>query len=165
MIETWYYRIFVIISLILISSFIISCNQNKFELETVIYPKIRLSSGDVTVEYKLGDLLILDVWDSLNAAQAIYLLDGEKKKEVHLKVIAGDFDGAQFYYTVAGSIEVKTSPVKFKTMERNVNSFPNVVWLVKKGGTIPEKERTVEKPDDLKSVVDGDKDGIGELKL
>jgi hypothetical protein len=121
--------------------FLMGCDQNSFEFETYIEPELTLVSGNIAVEYKLGDLLILDEWPDLNAGQAIFLLNNEKEKTFKLRVTAGDFNGVRFHYEMTGAIELQTKPVDFKILARNVNSFPNVKWITKDGKDIPKEEQ------------------------
>ena len=132
--------------------FLIGCNQNKFEFQSYIKPELTLVSGNIAVEYKLGDLLILDEWPNLNAGQAIFLLNKEKEKTFHLRVVAGDFAGVKFYYSITGAIEVQTSPVDFKIIARNIDSFPNVIWSEKDGKTIEKEEQKTVQKDDKKTA-------------
>lgn len=132
--------------LIFFSVFILtSCDQNSFELETTIIPEFTPYSGKVAVAYPLGDLLILDEWEDLNVAQELFLTQGKPKRKVYLKVVAADFgESVNFYYTI-GNIEVTTQPIKWKTLFRNVDSIPGVIWKMRDGKTITQKEVKEEK--------------------
>lgn len=163
----WYYILGTIVLCCSIASLFIACNSNKFELETTIYPSINYSS-EVSVEFRLGDLLILDEWTGLNSAQTLFVINKEKMKNgVYLKITAGDFDGVKFLYIIEGSIQVTTTPVDWKTIKRHIDSFPNVVWKVKDQRTIAEKDQKPEdaKEDDLKSTENDSDDKLEELKL
>ena len=144
-----FYTLGTIVLILSLIPILVACNQNSFEFETYIKPELTLVSGNIAVEYKLGDLLILDEWPDLNAGQAIFLLNKEKEKTFKLRVTAGDFDGVKFYYSMTGAIELQTSPVDFKIMARNVESFPSVTWTTKEGKEIPkEEQKTVAKEED-----------------
>ncbi len=119
---------------ILFISFLVS-DPTRFELETTIRPTLTTVGNKMAVEYKLGDLLILDEWNELNAAQIIFLTKIAKKvivEKVHLKIEAGASDNSDdgFHYRI-GNIEIFTKPVSWKTLYNNVDSFPNVVWSSK----------------------------------
>ena len=110
-------------------------DSTRFELETTINPTLTIVGSQVAVEYKLGDLLILDEWDSLNAAQIIFMTKIAKKiivEKVHLKIKASVYNPSDdgFYYRI-GNIEIFTKPASWKTLYNNVDSFPNVVWISK----------------------------------
>lgn len=141
-----------------------SCDSDRFTLETVIKPELTRIGTKIAVQFQLGDLLILDEWEDLNAAQIIYVTSN-KDISVPLRIKFGNFSNNSdgFYYTI-GNVEIFTSPVDWKILARNVDSFPNVVWSVKDGKTISEKEKSSEK-DDLQSVnKTSDEDGLEELK-
>ncbi len=110
-------------------------DYTRFELETTINPTLTIVGSQVAVEYKLGNLLILDEWNSLNAAQIIFMTKIAKKiviEKVHLKIKQGasDLSDDGFYYRI-GNIEIFTKPASWKTLYNNVDSFPNVVWISK----------------------------------
>ena len=147
-----FYTLGTIVLILSLIPILVACDQNKFEFQTYIEPELTLVSGNIAVEYKLGDLLILDEWPSLNAGQAIFLLNKEKEKTFHLRVVAGDFAGVKFYYSITGAIEVQTSPVDCKIMGRNVDSFPNVIWSVKDGKTIEKEEQKIVEKEGQKSA-------------
>jgi len=131
--------------LIFLSVFILSsCDKYKFESETMINPKFDFLDGSLAVQYQLGNLMVLDEWEDLNVAQILFLTNDDKK-EVKLRVVAGDFGpSVKFYYTI-GNIEVQTEPVKWKTIFRVVDSLPNVKWLVQDNKIIEHKELEKEK--------------------
>ena len=86
---------------ILLSSLVVilvGCDTSALEIDTTVTPKFTSIAGTLAVEYQLGDLLILDEWSELNAAQMVFLATGDDLKQVHLKVTAGDFNGASFKY-------------------------------------------------------------------
>ena len=148
--------------------FLLGCDRDRFTLETEIKPKLTRIGENVAVQFQLGDLLILDEWEDLNSAQLLYVTN-DKEKVVKLRLKYGDFSVSDdgFYYII-GSSEIFTQPVEWKTIARNVNSFPNVVWSIKDGKTISKKKQEEKKSeaDDLQSVdKDNNKDGIGKLKL
>jgi len=106
-----------------------------FEVETTINPTLTTVGNKIAVEYKLGDLLILDEWNELNSAQIIFMTKIAKKiivEKVHLKIKASSSDLSDdgFYYRI-GNIEIFTKPVSWETLYNNVDSFPNVVWTSK----------------------------------
>ena len=98
--------------LILLVFFICSCDNNAFIGTVKIDPKIKNVAGDITVTYKIGDLLILDTWDDccLETAEKLHLTNGEPEVFM-VTVTAGDFNGVSFNYVVDGTIEVKSKPV------------------------------------------------------
>ncbi len=104
------------------------CTQSKTELETIIVPKITRSGiTTIAVEYMLGDLLVIDEWETgLNAGEILFLIDDSPKK-ITLRVIAEDWtfgSYATFYYTI-GSIEIRTNPITFSTFIKYINTFPS----------------------------------------
>jgi len=126
------------------------CDTNAFEVDTVVDVKFTAISGRLAVEYKLGDLLILDEWKDLNIAQILFLTKDGTSKSVHLHVVAGDFNSRSFTYKI-GNIEVVTDPVKWETLMRNVDSFPGVTWKIKDNKTVKVDEpETEENPDKKK---------------
>jgi len=130
--------------MLFLSMFIMSCDSNKFSLETEVIPDIEsveTASGKViAVQYKLGNLIILDTLSGLNAAEILYLTEKRDKTEaIHLKINAGDVSKVHFYYTI-GSISKKTKPVNFDILLKNVDSFPNVVWEYKDNKYVAESE-------------------------
>ena len=141
-------------TIILIMSLTIftGCDSDLFELETDIYPEIELvdteSGKTISVQYKIGDLLILDTWTGLDAAEKVYLAKKRNKKDpVHLKVTSGDFSDTYFYYNIA-SISVRTKPVKHALLMKHVESFPNVIWEYKDDVYVNQKKEDIElKPD------------------
>ncbi len=121
-----------------------SCESNRFEVEATITPKFTMIGDRIAVEYKLGDLLILDEWKGLNIAELLFLSKDEGIKKLNLKIVASDgIDGVYFYYNY-GNIKVKTNPVNWSTLYRNANSFSDVEWLVLNDNTI-EKGKTDKK--------------------
>jgi hypothetical protein len=126
-----------------------SCESNRFEVRTTITPKVTMIGDRIAVEYKLGDLLILDEWKGLNIAELLYLSNDKSIKNLNLIIIASDgIDGTYFYYTY-GNISVKTDPINWSTLYRNADSFPGVKWLVLNDETIakgqPDKKIEVKK--------------------
>ena len=140
-----FYTLGTIVLILSLTFMLVSCSQNDFELNTNINPELALVSGDIAVQFQLGDMTILDEWTNLNAGQTLFLLGEEKKKQYHLKIRATDgLDGVIFTYTITGGIEIKTNPVKFSILSKSVTSFPNVIWKVKDGKTISKKDQKVE---------------------
>ena len=130
---------------ILLSLFVIcSCDSNAFIGRVEINPMIDTVASDVTVTYKLGDLLILDVWGNskLNNAQLLHLVNGEPESFI-LTVKAGNFYGVRFYYVVDGSIKVKTNPagIGWEIISNHIDDFDFVTWTTKRGVTISEKNQ------------------------
>ena len=131
--------------------FLMGCSENEFELETIINPELTLVSGDIAVQFQLGDMIVLDEWTTLNSGQTVFLLSDKQKKQYHLKIKAADgLDGVMFYYTISGGIEVKTNPVNYSIISKSVNSFPNVIWKEKDGKTISKKDQKSLEKDELK---------------
>jgi len=129
--------------IILLSLFVIcSCDTNAFIAKVEIDPKIDSVAGDITITYKLGDLLVLDEWESskVNSAEMLYLINGEPERII-LTVTAGDFNGVAFDYVVDGSIKVKTNPIKWGDIVRNIDAFDTVIWTTKDGTIINEKNQ------------------------
>ncbi len=155
------YTLAVIFFILSLSLILVGCDTDSFELETKIDPETTIVSGIIAVEYKLGDLLILDEWEDLNVAETLYLTNKKKVKEIHLKVTAGSFVGVVFNYTINASITIQTNPVEWKVLHENVDSLPNVIWKTKDGKDIAEKSQ---KDDDLK-VMDNNQTGKTLRKL
>jgi hypothetical protein len=110
-------------------------DSTRFEVETTINPILTTVENKMAVEYKLGDLLILDEWNELNAGQMIFLTKIAKKISVEkvyltIKASSSDLSDDGFYYRI-GNIEIFTKPVSWETLYNNVDSFPNVVWINK----------------------------------
>ncbi len=127
-----YLKYIILLSLIVICS----CDNNAFIGKAEIDPKIKILAGDITVTYKLGDLLILDEWSSsnLNAAEIIHLIGDPEVFQ--LTVSAGNVWGVTFNYVVDGSIKIKTNPVDWETILNHINDFDVVMWSVKDGKDI-----------------------------
>ena len=126
--------------------FLMGCDQNRFTAEMTIEPKLTQYSGKIAVQFTIGDLLILDEWDELNAGQLLWIMDEDIKKIVNLRIEFGDFstttDG--FYYLI-GQTEIFTTPVDWKIISKHVNSLDNVVWSMKDGKSIRADEEQPEK--------------------
>lgn len=140
------------------------CSENdRFKLETTITPKLTLLGDKIAVKYKLGDLLILDEWKNLNAAEMIFLTTDGEIPEVHLRLDCGSsvWDYDYFYYTI-GNIDTKTSPVRWSTLYRNVDSFPNVMWISRSDDN--KKSNTIEKTTIKKKPIK-EKEKTSELKV
>jgi len=125
--------IFILIFIVFI--LYLNFDPTRFDVETTINPTLTTVGNKIAVEYKLGDLLILDEWTELNAAQIIFMTKIAKKiivEKVHLKIkaSASDLNDDGFYYRI-GNIEIFTKPVSWETLYNNVDSFPNVVWINK----------------------------------
>ncbi len=146
------YILAIIVLIISLPSLFIGCDSDLFELETDIYPEIELvdtgSGKTISVQYNLGDLLILDTWSNIDASKQLYLIQKRKVEEpVHLKVVSGDWKGTKFYYNIA-SISKKTEPAKHDLLMKHVESFPNVIWKYKGNVHLNEKKEDIElKPD------------------
>lgn len=154
---------YVLIFLAFFMLIFISCESNRFEVRTTITPKVTMVGDRVAVEYKLGDLLILDEWKGLNISELLFLSKDEGTKKLNLKIIASDgIDGIYFYYSY-GNIAVKTNPVNWSTLYRNADSFPGVKWLVlndktiAKGQTDKKVEVKKEKKKDIKNKIDSNR--------
>jgi len=137
--------------LIFFNVMLMGCDENRFKIHTKVTPKLTIVHDRLAVEYKLGDILILDEWKKLNTAQIIFLTRGEPKT-FDLLVECGDWvvneDG--FFYTF-GNIEIKTKPVKFKILLKNVENLPNVIWKVRDGKEIKSLSSGEEsKPNDTR---------------
>ncbi len=123
----------IFLTLLILSIFtLVGCGcseSNEFKLETTINPELTLLGDKIGVKYKLGDLLILDEWKSLNAGEMIFLTTTKELPPVHLRLECGDsiFSTNHFYYTI-GNISTYTTPVKWSILYRNIDSFPNVTW-------------------------------------
>jgi hypothetical protein len=124
---------YILIFLSFILFILIGCDENRFEVHTKVTPNLTIVDRGIAVEYKLGDILILDEWKKLNTAQIIFLTRGEPKT-FDLLVECGDWDISEngFFYTF-GNIEIKTKPVKFEILLKNVENLPNVIWKVRDG--------------------------------
>lgn len=140
----FYYTLAITILILSLLLLLVGCDTDSFELETKIDPETTVVSDIIAVEYKLGDLLILDEWEDLNVAQTLFLTNKKKAKEVHLKVTAGSFVGVVFDYTINNSISIQTNPVEWKVLHKNVDSLPNVIWKTKDGKDIVEKNLQVD---------------------
>ncbi len=125
---------------------IIGCGcseSNEFILETTIAPQLTLLGDKIAVKSKLGDLLILDEWRNLNAGEMLFLTTTKELPPVHLRLRCSDsmFNRGYFYYTIA-NISIRTTPVKWSILYRNVDSFPNVMWTSR--GDDNKKTNTVD---------------------
>lgn len=125
---------FIIIAAIIITG----CENNVIEIDTVIKPRMTMVEHLIAVEYKLGDLIVLDDWYGLNGAQELFLSENSKKLEAQLHVKVGDagFSSDGFYYTI-GNIEVKTDPVSWNTLMKYSDSIPDLKWIKRNGEKMP----------------------------
>ncbi len=132
----------IVLGIIFISTFllVVSCDSNNFNLKTTIEPKLtKVSAHSIAVEYYLGDLLVLDEWKDLNAAQVLFLMDPTKKKTVTLNFsqMGDSAVGTVFFHYQIESIEISTeNPIPINIIFENVNSFPGVAWNIKDDKTI-----------------------------
>ncbi len=142
---------YILATIILIISFttlLTACNSDEFKLTTNITPELEPYGDKIAVQFKLGDLLILDEWADFNAAEVVYLIKKRNKKEpITLKITAGDYDGVYFYYST-GSLEITTKPVTWDILSKHIKSFPNVLWKYKGNVHLNQKKEDIElKPD------------------
>jgi hypothetical protein len=80
---------FLLVPLIFLSLLVVSCIEEKFEINTKIHPKILGSSfGSVAIEYNLGKLLILDELKDLNMAQTLFIEKNKNDLILGLKISA-----------------------------------------------------------------------------
>jgi len=154
---------FIMIFLILTFGFMsgmIACTQNGFEIKTTIEPKLNAGiKGRVAVEFKLGELLILDEWKNLNTAQVLFLTRKDNPLKVNLRIVGDDMaaDKVVFIYTVA-NMKQKTAPIVWSLMMEHIDSISNVKWSIKEGKTlINQAEQTNKspevKPDPIKKKI------------
>jgi len=82
-----------LLTLIAISLLVVSgCTSNKFEISNMIHPTVLSVFGkEVAIEYKLGDILVLDELKDLNRAQALYI--SKNKDNLKLQLIITYEDG------------------------------------------------------------------------
>ena len=80
--------------LLMISLTIISgCMNNHFEATNQIHPKILGTHGnEISIEYYLGKLLVLDTIEVPNDAQAIYMRQNPDKFHLQLRISWDDAD-------------------------------------------------------------------------
>jgi len=126
---------------------LIACSNNTFEINTTITPKLTDVGSRIAVEYMLGDLMILDEWKGLNAAEFLFLTQKDKPLDVKLNVAATDGGGCctvVFEYIIA-NIRVKTQPVSLDILLDNIESIENVRWEVKNGVTMTNKKEQTNK--------------------
>ena len=163
----WWYILGTIVLCLSIANLLVGCDSNRFTLETQIKPELTRVGTDIAVQFQLGDLLILDEWEDLNAAQIIYLVTGEDKV-INLRLQYGDFNlSSDGFYYIIGNTEIFTTPVEWETIVRNIDSLPNVVWSIKDSKTISKKTKKEKKAeaDPLQSFNKStDEDGLEELK-
>jgi len=130
--------------ILLLSVFIIcSCDSNAFIGKIQIDPEVNSVAGDITVTYRIGDLLILDTWDDccdLETAEKLHLINGDAETFM-LTVTAGDCNGVSFEYEVDGTIQVKTKPVNWKTIVKAADNFDTITWTAKDGKIINESNQ------------------------
>lgn len=127
-----------LIFLILCMFIFIGCESNSFIINTTIYPKLTQIGNKIAVEYKLGDLLILDEWSDLNVAELLYLKNSKAAKKINLKSTCSDSSlwTNYFYYTI-GNIKITTNPVNWNLLYKNVDSFPGITWKHRDDKTLP----------------------------
>lgn len=151
-------KIACVMILIMIMFTAIGCSctgdSNRFKIDTIINPKLTLMGSKMAVEYKLGDLLILDEWSGLNAGELLFLTE-RKDIVVRLKLTCGDsiFSSNYFHYNI-GNITTNSTPVLKRIMFEYVNSFPGVTWILKDDNKVPDavKSQKVEKAPDKNNV-------------
>jgi hypothetical protein len=122
----------------------IGCESNGFIINTTINPKLTQVGDKMAVEYELGDLLILDEWSNLNAAELLFLKNNKAAKKINLKVKCSDsFAWTNYFYYTIGNIDIKTNPTTWNTLYRNVNSFPGVTWITRDDKTAPSVDSSI----------------------
>lgn len=109
-------------------------------------------AGTLAVEYKLGDLLILDEWEDLNMSKMLFIVNKDRVKDVKLRLEASDYIKTQFYYTINGSIKTKSTPVEWSILSKYVDTFPNVVWKTKNSVKISKEAQVAVSPGDHKPL-------------
>ena len=131
------------------------CMSNEFEIENRIFPKVLGVDGDeVSLEYMLGKMLILDTISVTNTAEAIYIQQHAEDLNLRLKIFYDDGDplcgcSPKFHYYLGMKRIARTANViSAKELMANYQNIPNFVWLMKDDKTI---NRTPE-PNKLKSI-------------
>jgi len=127
--------VFILIGIFIIA-FITGCDTTKYEIKTKVIPIYTVEDVEdciVSLEYKLGPLLILDEVE-VTPIQIRYILKN-KVKSLDLKVKYADFDSASngFYYYLGGCRfgEDETEPTDLKSLVDYSDKIPGFTWLVK----------------------------------
>ncbi len=134
--------------------FVLSCTNSQWEINTKIKPKIlALTSDSVSIEYRLGPLLILDDLTNLEPSQVIYM---SKMKEFELGLFVSYRDGTdnasdyeRFTYMLGVTVLARTRPVVFEILERNSDKIDGFEWKVKDGVTFKEKTLNPKNEDNM----------------
>jgi len=120
-----------------VSLFVISgCTENKFEISNKIYPTVLDVGANIAIEYKLGDIIVLDELNDLNLAQSLYILKNKDNLELQLIITYEDDCGCftEFEYYLGGNkIEVNKDVVEAKILMANYHKISNFIWIVKDG--------------------------------
>jgi len=127
----------ILMLIIAVSLLVISgCTENKFEISNKIHPIILDSGGNIAMEYKLGNILVLDELNDLNVAQSMYIINNKDTLELQLIIKYEDSCPCftEFEYYLGGNkIEVNKNVVEAKVLMENYHKISNFIWIVKDG--------------------------------
>ena len=88
------------------------------------------------MEYKLGNILVLDELNDLNVAQSMYIINNKDTLELQLIIKYEDSCPCftEFEYYLGGNkIEVNKNVVEAKVLMENYHKISNFIWIVKDG--------------------------------
>lgn len=151
------FKLVIIFLMFITTLLLIGCATNQFEISNKITPIISiLDDGDddeVSLEYNLGPLLILDVIEVNNKAQLVYLKKHSEILTLDLVIEYSDgFDGsAGFAYYLKGNKINKsnTVPIELNELMAYDDKISGFVWIIKDSkevNSLSKKEGTNFKP-------------------
>jgi hypothetical protein len=130
----------ILMLIIAASLFVVSgCTENKFEISNKIHPTILDFGGNIAMEYKLGNILVLDELNDLNVAQTMYFVNNKDTIELQLIIKYEDSCPCftEFEYYLGGNkIEVNRDVVEAKVLMENYDNISNFIWFIKDGKEI-----------------------------
>ena len=138
-------RIF-LISIAFLTVFMIGCTEQKFEIHKEINPKVKImEDGDISVEYKLGDILVLDEFDGGKIGDAVQQYIIENQENLKLGLVITHADSFPFpykiftYYLDKNEICSNSNVIKAKVLMENEYSIGSFIWKVKNGEKVHTK--------------------------
>lgn len=139
---------------------LLGCSSaNHFEINTEIKPTVFLEQETHTMalEYKLGDLLILDQLKYMDISKYAYIERNSENLKLHLNVEYKSTSGCcmRFRYNL-GAVELgySTNPVKAEVLMDHSSMIPGFVWYIRNKKLVNQKSLVDEmqeqtKKDDL----------------
>lgn len=123
----------------------LSCSvKNEYEINVKIKPKILgFTSNTLSIEYKLGNLLILDDLTDLNPSHVLYIDQNkniELKLKIHYQVMSDDFStDAYFRYSIGETVIATTNPKVFKNLMDHADEIEGFKWKIKHGVKVSDQ--------------------------